>query len=103
LYTNVNRPNEGQISWLPTGRVVESNGFISQDSIRPIVAKNPPLSVQSMVRHVSDVQQMTLDAVASGDDNLLFQAFLSDPLVRLGHREAKQLFDEMMKASALRY
>jgi alpha-galactosidase len=43
LFTNINRPNEGQISFLPKGRIVESNGFISRDSIRPVVSSDPPL------------------------------------------------------------
>ncbi|MFA7167759.1 MAG: alpha-galactosidase, partial [Sphaerochaetaceae bacterium] len=103
LLTNVNRPNEGQISYLPKGRVVESNGIIGEDSIRPLVASDPPLSVQSMVRRVSDEQQMTLDAVIANDDELLFKAFLSDPLMHIGRKEARKLFDEMLVASALRY
>lgn len=103
LLTNINRPNEGQISYLPKGRIVESNGFISEDSIRPIVASDPPLSIQNLVRRVSDVQQMTLDAVYNEDDELLFTAFVSDPLVDIPLSQARALFDEMLKASALAY
>ncbi|MCF0237734.1 MAG: alpha-galactosidase, partial [Sphaerochaetaceae bacterium] len=80
LLTNINVKNEGQISYLPKGRVVESNGFISNNSIRPIIANDPPLAVQNLIRHVSDVQEMTLNAIEKQDDDLLFAAFLSDPL-----------------------
>ncbi|HZJ88482.1 MAG TPA: alpha-galactosidase [Sphaerochaeta sp.] len=103
LVTNINRPNEGQISYLPQGRIVESNGYILQDSIRPIMASDPPLAVQSMVRHVSDVQEMTLQAVLADDEALLFQAFLSDPLMRLSRDRAKELFNRMLIASSLAY
>ncbi len=103
LMTNINRPNEGQIRYLPKGRIVESNGFLSEDSIRPIVATDPPLPIQSLVRRVSDVQQMTLDAVFAEDEELLFAAFLSDPLVSLPLDKARALFDRMLKASALAY
>lgn len=96
LLTNVNRPNEGQISYLPKGRVVESNGIIGEDSIRPLVASDPPLSVQSMVRRVSDEQQMTLDAVIANDDELLFKAFLSDPLMHIGRKEARKLLTKCL-------
>ncbi len=103
LLTNINRPNEGQIRYLPKGRIVESNGFLSEDSIRPIVASDPPLSIQNLVRQVSDVQQMTLDAIYNEDDELLFTAFLSDPLVDIPLDKARELFDRMLKTSALEY
>ena len=100
LYTNINVPNEGQITYLPKGRIVESNGFISENSIRPIVSKEPPLAVQNMVRRVSDIQEMTLEAIWNNDEKLLFSAFLSDPLMNLSRNKAKELFDKMLIASA---
>jgi alpha-galactosidase len=103
LRTNINRPNEGQLSYLPKGRIVESNGFLSENNITPLVSSDPPLAVMNMVRRVSDVQEMTLDAVVENDDGLLFEAFLSDPLMSIGRREARKMFDEMMVASAIRY
>ncbi|MDT4762790.1 alpha-galactosidase [Sphaerochaeta sp. PS] len=103
LFTNINRPNEGQIRYLPKGRIVESNGYISENSIRPIVASDPPLAVQNLVRRVSDVQQMTLDAMYHDDEDLLFAAFLSDPLVNISHLKARALFDKMLVASRLEY
>lgn len=102
LYTNINMPNEGQISYLPKGRIVESNGFISNDSIRPVVSSNPPLAVQNMVRRVSDVQEMTLEAIWNNDNELLFGAFLSDPLVNISRNKARELFDKMLIASSYR-
>lgn len=103
MVTNINRPNEGQISYLPKGRIVESNGLISEDSIRPIVATDPPLAVQNLIKQVSDVQEMTLEAIYNHDDNLLFTAFLSDPLMNLSLGKARELFDKMLKASDLQY
>lgn len=103
MVTNINRPNEGQISYLPKGRIVESNGLISEDSIRPIVATDPPLAIQNMIRQVSDVQEMTLQAIYNNDDDLLFTAFLSDPLMNLSLDKARELFDKMLVASALQY
>ena len=100
LYTNINRPNEGQITYLPKGRIVESNGFISENSIRPIVSSLPPLSVQNMIRRVSDIQEMTLEAIWNNDEKLLFSAFLSDPLMNLNRDKAKELFDKMLVASS---
>ncbi len=103
LCTNINRPNEGQISYLPLGRIVESNGYIAKDSIRPIVATDPPLAIQSFIRTASDVQAMTLEAVLDNNEELLFAAFLSDPLMRISRDKARELFDRMLIASALVY
>jgi alpha-galactosidase len=103
LLTNINRPNEGQISYLPKGRIVESNGYISKDSIIPTVAADPPLSIQNLVRHVSDVQEMTLRAVLANDMDQLFAAFLEDPLMILGRDKARELFDRMLTATQLTY
>lgn len=103
MVTNINRPNEGQISYLPKGRIVESNGLISEDSIRPIVATDPPLAIQNLVKQVSDVQEMTLQAIYNNDDELLFTAFLSDPLMNLSLDKARELFDKMLEASKLQY
>ena len=100
LYTNINRPNEGQITYLPKGRIVESNGFISENSIRPIVSTEPPLAVQNMIRRVSDIQEMTLEAIWNNDEKLLFSAFLSDPLNSLNRDKAKELFEKMLVASS---
>lgn len=103
MVTNINSPNEGQISYLPMGRIVESNGFITEDSIRPIVATDPPLAIQNLVRQVSDIQEMTLEAIFHEDDKLLFTAFLSDPLMNLPLPKARELFESMLKESALFY
>lgn len=102
LFTNVNIPNQGQISYLPKGRIVESNGFISENSIKPVVSTDPPLSVQSMVRRVSDIQEMVLDALWNNDEKLLFSAFLSDPLMNLSRDKAKELFERMLVESKYR-
>ena len=40
---------------------------------------------------------MTLDAIFNSNDDLLFQAFLNDPLVNLPVAKAKELFRAMMK------
>lgn len=49
------------------------------------------------------MQEMTLEAIYNNDDNLLFTAFLSDPLMNLSLDKARELFDKMLKASDLQY
>ncbi len=103
LKTNINMINKGQVQYLPLGHIVESNGYISTDSIVPIVAENPPLSIQTMVKRIQREQEIALEAIWNGDSNLLFEAFMLDPLMRLAHDNARSLFDRMLKECALRY
>ncbi len=103
LKTNMNRPNEGQISYLPKGRIVESLGLIDKDSVTPILSTDPPLAIQELVKRISDEQQIALDAIWEGDDEKLFEAFLMDPLMDLPIDKARELYDKMLIEGRLQY
>lgn len=103
LKTNMNRPNEGQIAYLPKGRIVESLGYLSQDSVVPIISKDPPLAIQNLVRRISDEQEIALDAIWEKDDEKLFEAFLMDPLMHLPIERARELFSRMCEEGKLVY
>ncbi|MCR5731953.1 MAG: alpha-galactosidase [Sphaerochaetaceae bacterium] len=103
LKTNMNRPNEGQITYLPKGRIVESLGYLSQDSVVPIVSEDPPLALQNLIRRISDEQEIALEAIWEGDDDKLFEAFLLDPLMCLSVDKARELFDRMCEEGKLVY
>lgn len=103
LLTNMNRPNMGQISYLPNGRIVESLGYITNDSVVPIISEDPPLAIQKLVRDISDEQELALEAIWEGDDDKLFSAFIMDPLMDLPLDEARELFDRMCVEGRLQY
>lgn len=103
LKTNVNMPNRGQVRYLKEGHIVESNGYISADSIVPIVSTDPSLAVQSMVKRVETEQDLALEAIWNNDMDLLFQAFISDPLVNINVDKAHELFSRMIASCGLRY
>ncbi|MCQ2412871.1 MAG: alpha-galactosidase [Sphaerochaetaceae bacterium] len=103
LHTNVNVINKGQVPYLPIGHVVESMSDISCDSIKPVTATRLPLEVEKLEQIVASVQAKTLDAVLNNDDELLFEAFLEDPLMNLSRRTARVLFNRMLEASEIRY
>lgn len=103
LKTNMNRPNTGQIAYLPEGRIVESLALLSRDNITPLVSKNPPLALQNLIRRISDEQQTALDAIWEENDDLLFEAFLMDPLVTIPLDKARELFERMLVAGRLQY
>jgi alpha-galactosidase len=46
---------------------------------------------------------MTLEAIWNKDNELLFAAFLSDPLMNLSRDKARELFEKMLVASDLKY
>jgi alpha-galactosidase len=96
LYTNANIPNVGQTPFLPNGAVVESYANFSRNNIKPVVSKRLPVMVESLVKRVSEVQCMTLEASLEKDRELAFQALLNDPLVNIPTDKARKMFSEML-------
>ncbi|MBI5032189.1 MAG: alpha-glucosidase/alpha-galactosidase [Chloroflexi bacterium] len=99
LVTNVNVENVGQVSNLPLHAVVETNARFSRNSVQPLVAGALPLGVHSIIaRHVAN-QEMIVDAALTCDADMAYQAVLNDPTNRLPTDEAREMFDEMLRAS----
>lgn len=103
LHTNVNFINRGQVPYLPIGHVVESMSDISLDNVAPIEAMRLPEAVEGFEQRVAMVQEKTLKAVLNDDDELLFEAFMADPLNPLSKTTGRLLFDRMLEASKLKY
>jgi alpha-galactosidase/6-phospho-beta-glucosidase family protein len=96
ILTNANLPNQGQVKDIPDGAVVETNALVSRDSIQPLIAGKLPPDVNALVmRHVGN-QETLLRAAINRDKKLAFNAFLNEPLVQLGVRDASLLFEEML-------
>lgn len=97
MVTNVNMPNQGQIGNLPGGAVVETNAWIGRDQIRPVYAGKLPEDILHLViRHVTN-QEGIVKACMRKDKKMLFNIFMNDPLVNIGPKEGKKLFDTMVK------
>ena len=103
LKTNINMPNKGQVRYLGEGHIVESNGYISCNSIVPIVSADPCPAIQSMEQRIEKEQDIALEAIWKNDMDLLFEAFAIDPLVSLHLDKAYELFDKMLPLCELRY
>ncbi|MDD3925105.1 MAG: alpha-glucosidase/alpha-galactosidase [bacterium] len=95
--TNVNLPNWGQIRNLPDEVVVESNAVFNGNGIKPVFAGALPESINALVSRVVYNYETILKAALSKDKQLAFSAFVNDPLVNIGFREAADLFDKMLK------
>jgi alpha-galactosidase len=52
--------------------------------------------VETLVKRVSEVQCLTLEAALAKDKDLAFQALLNDPLVNIQTDAAWKMFGEML-------
>ena len=96
LRTNVNIPNYGQIPNLPLGAIVETNAHFTSNSVQPVAAGNVPANIMPLVGRVVAEQQMITHAALTRNLDEAYNAFASDPLVRLPLCDSKKLFDEMI-------
>lgn len=99
VVSNVNIPNATlQIPNLPPQTVVETNALFSRDSIRPVAAGPIPENMTPlMAPHVAN-QDRVLEAALTCDRSLVYQAFLTAPLVagRASEEDVKKLADDMI-------
>ncbi len=97
--SNVNIPNSFlQIANLPKDAVVETNAVFGRDSIKPVIAGSIPEEVLELIKpHVANHERI-LKAALTCDRTLVYEAFLSDPLVkgRASEEEVKKLADDMI-------
>jgi len=96
IVTNINIPNKGQVEGIPLGAVVETNALLRKDCISPINAGSLKADVHGLViRNVMNVETL-IEAALTQNLKLSYNAFTNDPLVNIGLRESKSLFDEMI-------
>ncbi len=99
VISNVNIPNSGlQIPNLPASAVVETNAVFSRDSIKPLIAGPLPEPVRLLILpHVANHEDV-LKAASDCCRDLVYKAFLNDPLVkgRANEEDVKKLADDMI-------
>jgi len=94
--SNVNLPNVGQIPNLPLGTVVETNAVFERDHIAPVIAGNIPDNIRELIMPHVQNQEDILEGALSYDKELVFKAFLNDPLMTADEKDARSLFEEML-------
>lgn len=99
LTTNVNLKNQGQISNLPLGVVVETNAHFSRDSVRPLAAGAIPSGLAALIGQHSANQELIVEAALSRDKDLAFQAIFNDPSNILDIDAAWNMYTELLHAS----
>ena len=97
VISNANTVNRGQMPQLPLGSVVEVNHVFDNDSVRPILTNPLPDAVAALVlRNALNIEN-TYAGIKARDLNLIFEAFLAQPLCsRLTSAQAEELFATMI-------
>lgn len=92
--------NNGVITNLPYDAVVEVPGYIDRNGINIPVVGDLPLGCAAVCNASISVQRLAVHAAVKGDDFLLRQAFMMDPLTGAvcNPPEIWQLVDEMLVA-----
>jgi alpha-galactosidase len=97
-----NVPNRGVITNLPADCIIEAPGYVDANGINMALVGDLPAGCAAVCQNSVNVQRLGVLAAVSGDDALLRQAFLLDPLVGAvcNPPEVWQMVDEMLVAGA---
>jgi len=92
--------NNGVISNLPDDAVIEAPGYVDRNGISMPHVGDLPLGPQAVCNVSISVQRLAVEAAVNGDDMLLRQAMMMDPLVGAvcNPKEIWQMTDEMLIA-----
>lgn len=77
----VNVPNQGQISNLPVGAIVETPAISSGAGIQPLAVGPLPEGIAELCRREITVARLAVDAAVYGDRQTALQCLLLDPVV----------------------
>ena len=92
--------NHGTITNLPDDCIIEAPGYVDRNGINLPRVGDLPLGCAAVCNASVSVQRLGVEAAVHGDDTLLRQAFMMDPLVGAvcNPPEIWQMVDEMLVA-----
>lgn len=95
-----NTVNNGVIANLPDDAIIEAPGYVDRNGIHMPYVGDLPLGCAAVCNVSISVQRLAVEAAVHGDDQLLRQAMMMDPLVGAvcNPKEIWQLVDEMLVA-----
>jgi alpha-galactosidase len=91
----VNLPNQGYISNLPQGAIVEVPGLVSGAGIRGVGVGALPEGIAELCRREISVVRLCVDATVHGDRGLALQCLLLDPVIT-DLDVARQILDDYL-------
>lgn len=94
--------NQGCISNLPADAIVEAPGYVDANGLNIPRVGALPTGCAAVCNASISVQRLAVEAAISGDDTILRQAMMMDPLVGAvcNPPEISQMVDEMLVAQA---
>ncbi|MCM2982140.1 alpha-glucosidase/alpha-galactosidase [Niallia circulans] len=97
-----NMVNNGVISNLPDDAIIEAPGYVDRNGINMPLVGELPLGCAAVCNVSISVQRLAVEAAVRGDDQLLRQAMMMDPLVGAvcNPKEIWQMVDELLVAQA---
>lgn len=97
----VNLPNEGNVTNLDNGAVVEIMGVADGSGVRGRDKTTVPGIMGEFLRRINVVQEWTVEAAVAGDRELVLEAMLADPIAaQLPYEKIIEMTDEMLTATA---
>lgn len=92
--------NNGVITNLPADAIIEAPGYVDRNGINMPVVGDLPLGCAAVCNVSISVQRLAVEAAVRGDEKLLRQAMMMDPLVGAvcNPPEIWQMVDEMLVA-----
>lgn len=90
--------NNGVITNLPDDAIIEAPGYVDHNGINMPIVGDLPLGCAAVCNVSISVQRLAVEAAVHGDDQLLRQAMMMDPLVGAvcNPPEIWQMVDEML-------
>lgn len=90
--------NNGVITNLPDDAIIEAPGYVDRTGINMPVVGELPLGCAAVCNASISVQRLAVEAAVHGDDQLLRQAMMMDPLVGAvcNPKEIWQMTDELL-------
>jgi len=95
VHQAVNLPNQGAISNLPRGAIVETPALVNGAGIHAVAAGDLPAGIAELLRRETTVAQLSVDAAVLGDRQLALQALLLDPVIS-DMDAARQILDDYL-------
>jgi len=97
-----NVENRGIIANLPQDAIIEAPGYVDRNGINVPVVGELPLGCAAVCQQSISVQRLAVEAAVHGNDTLLRQAMMLDPLTGalLTPAQIWQMVDEMLVAQA---
>ena len=97
----VNLPNEGNVTNLDAGAVVEIMGVADASGVHGRDKTTVPGIMGEFLRRINVVQEWTVEAAVAGDRELVLEAMLADPIAaQAPYEQIIQMTDEMLAATA---